>query len=154
LCQRKYALEIIEECGLLGAKPVEFPLEINHKLALASGPSLEDATSYRRLIGRLIYLTITLLELCYAVHILPQFMHEPREQHMEAAKWVIRYLEGVPRQGLLLTGDSDLQIYAYCDADWGTCPLTRRSLSGYYLTIGGSPASWKSKKQTTISGHL
>jgi len=37
LYQRKYALEIIEKCGLLGAKPVEFPMETNHKLALATG---------------------------------------------------------------------------------------------------------------------
>ena len=51
LCQRKYALEIIDECGLLGAKPTEFPMETNHKLALAKGHALADVTSYRRLIG-------------------------------------------------------------------------------------------------------
>jgi len=54
LCQRKYALEIIKECGLLGAKLAEFPMETNHKLALASRPNLGDVTSYKRLIGRLI----------------------------------------------------------------------------------------------------
>ena len=37
LYQRKYALEIVEECGLLGAKPVSFPMETNHKLGLATG---------------------------------------------------------------------------------------------------------------------
>ena len=37
LCKRKYALEIIDECGLLGAKPVDFPMEQNHHLALAQG---------------------------------------------------------------------------------------------------------------------
>jgi len=59
LCQRKYALQIIDECGLLGDKPAEFPMETNHKLALAKGHALADVTSYRHLIGRLIYLTIT-----------------------------------------------------------------------------------------------
>jgi len=58
LCQRKYALEIIEECGLLGAKPTDFPIEENHKLALATGWELQDATCYRQLVRRLIYLTI------------------------------------------------------------------------------------------------
>ena len=70
LCQRKYALEIVEECGLLGAKPIEFPMETNHKLALATGKLLSDPTQYRRLVGRLIYLTLTRPELSYSVHIL------------------------------------------------------------------------------------
>ena len=89
LCQSKYVLEIIEECGLLGAKPVEFPMETNHKLGLANGPLLNDPTQYRRLIGRLIYLTITRPELSYSVHILSQFLHAPRQAHMEAAKRVL-----------------------------------------------------------------
>ena len=46
-------------------------------------------------------------------------MHQPKEQHMKAAKRVLRYLKGVLEQGLLLISDSDLQFYAYCDADWG-----------------------------------
>ena len=45
-------------------------MEENHKLALAAGTSLSDAGRYRRLVGRLIYLTITQPDLCYAVHIL------------------------------------------------------------------------------------
>jgi len=59
LCQRKYTLEIIDECGLLGAKPVEFPIEENHKLALAYGRLLNDATRYQHLVECVIYLTIT-----------------------------------------------------------------------------------------------
>jgi len=70
LCQHKYALEIINECGLLGAEPANFPIEENHKLALANGHPLEDVTRYRRLVGRLICLSITRPKLVYAVHIL------------------------------------------------------------------------------------
>ena len=42
--QCKYVLEIVKECGLLGAKPVEFPMETNHQLACATGPDITDAT--------------------------------------------------------------------------------------------------------------
>jgi len=96
LCQRKYVLEIIE-CRLLGAKPVEFPMETKHKLALATGPQLDDATWYKRLVGRLIYLTIMRLELCNAVHVLSQFMHDPKEEYMKIARRVLKYLKGGTR---------------------------------------------------------
>ena len=46
LCQRKYALEVIDECGLLGPKPADFPIEGNHKLVLAVGRDVNDATRY------------------------------------------------------------------------------------------------------------
>ena len=42
--QRKYALEIIDESRLLGAKPADFPIVHNHMLALAPGKQLNDAT--------------------------------------------------------------------------------------------------------------
>lgn len=74
LSQRKYALDIISEAGLLGAKPCDFPMEQNHQLALATGPDFAHPDRYRRLVGRLIYLTITRPELCYVVHTLAQFM--------------------------------------------------------------------------------
>jgi len=66
LCQRKYALQIVDDCGQLGSKLVDFSIEENHKLALAMGKFIDDPSRYRHLI----YLTITQLELCYAVHIL------------------------------------------------------------------------------------
>jgi len=59
LCQRKYAPEIVDEYGLLGTKPADFLIKENHKLDLASGHLLNDAIKYRRLVERLIYLTIS-----------------------------------------------------------------------------------------------
>ncbi|KAG7594249.1 Reverse transcriptase RNA-dependent DNA polymerase [Arabidopsis thaliana x Arabidopsis arenosa] len=70
ICQRKYALDIISETGLLGAKPAGFPLEQNNKLGLSTSPRLPDPQRYRRLIGRLIYLEVTRPDLAFSVHIL------------------------------------------------------------------------------------
>lgn len=149
--QRKYALDIIAECGLLGAKPSPVPTELNHKLALVKGGPLLDPSKYRRLIGRLIYLTFTRPELSYIVHILSQFMQKPQEDHWITALRVVRYLKGCPDQGIMLTSNSNLSLTAYSDSDWPACPITRRSLSAYVVLLGDSIVSWKTKKQHTVS---
>ncbi|WVZ20882.1 hypothetical protein V8G54_008204 [Vigna mungo] len=135
LCQRKYALDIILEACLLGAKPTPLPLEENHRLALAEGPLLSDPARYRRLVGRLIYLCFTRPELSYSVHTLSQFMQQPREDHWHAALRVVRYLKGNPGQGILLRSDSDLNLYGWCDSDWASCPLTRKSVTGWFISL-------------------
>jgi len=96
LSQCKYALEIVNECGLLGAKPSDFPMEENHKLALVSGPSLVDVGRYQSLVGHLIYLTITRPYICHAVHVLSKFMQAPQEEHMNAPYRVLHYIKGTP----------------------------------------------------------
>ena len=123
LCQRKYTLDIISEIGLLGAKSAGTPLEQNHKLALAANSDLRDPGQYKRLVGRLIFLTITRPELSQCVHMLAQFMQQPKDEHWEAALRVVRYLKGNPGQGIILCSDSDLKLYAYCDSNWANCPL-------------------------------
>ena len=85
ISQRTYALETVDECGLLGSKLVDFPIEENHKLAITTWIDLHDPSRYRRLVGRLICLTITRPELNYVVHILSQFMQNPKEAHMDVA---------------------------------------------------------------------
>ncbi|KAK3021301.1 hypothetical protein RJ639_046872 [Escallonia herrerae] len=151
LSQRKYALDILSESGLSASKPAAFPMEQNHGLALAGGPLLSDLGPYRQLIGRLVYLTITRPDICYAVHVLSQFMQSPRSQHWDTALRILRYLKATPGQGLFLPADSPLQIYAFCDSDWASCPLTRRSVTRYFVSLGNSPISWCTKKQPTVS---
>lgn len=116
-----------------------------YRLALAEGESLSDPYPYCRLVGKLIYLEITRQEFSYAIHVLSQFMQSPKAAHWEAALRIFRYLKGNSGQGILLRSDSDLSIYAWCDSDWTGYPITRRSLTGWFIQLGGSPISWKRK---------
>lgn len=151
LCQRKYATDIVSELGLLGCKPAGSPIDQNHKLSLADGPLLADPERYRRLVGRLIYLAATRPDLTYAIHALSQFMQKPQTDHWLAALKVVRYLKGTLGQGVLLRAESSTHASGWSDSDWGACPITRRSLSGWFVQLGSSPIVWKTKKQDTVS---
>ncbi|KAK3032090.1 hypothetical protein RJ639_036304 [Escallonia herrerae] len=87
----------------------------------------------------------------YVVHILSQFMHDPRQPHLDAAYRVLHYLKGSPGQGILLPSNNTLYLQAFCDADWAGCPMTRKSTTGYIIFLGSSPVSWRAKKQTVVS---
>ncbi|GAA0171560.1 transmembrane signal receptor [Lithospermum erythrorhizon] len=151
LIQRKYALDIISEAGLLSSKPVGFPMEQNQKLASSTSALLKDSERYRRLVGRLLYLSFLRPDLSFAVHILSQFLHQPRQDYWSAALRVVKYLKGCPGQGILLSSQSTLKLSGWCDSDWASCSITRRSLSGWIIFLDDSPVSWKTKKQVTVS---
>ncbi|GJS40603.1 serine carboxypeptidase S28 family protein [Tanacetum coccineum] len=75
----------------------------------------------------------------------------PTSVHMQAVKHVLRYLLNSPDQGILLGNDSAVQVKAYCDSDWASCPMTRRSTTGYCCLLRDPLVSWKSKKQVVVS---
>jgi len=134
-------LEILKDGGILGAKPLNFPMEQNTKLS-DIGELLRDPSQYRRLVGCLIYLTITQPDIMYSVHVLSRFMHAPRRPHMEVVLRVLRYLKNAPGHGLFFPSQNDLSLQAFCDSDWAGCPMTRRSTTGYYVFLGSSLISW------------
>jgi hypothetical protein len=151
VCQRKYALEILETTGLLASKPAKIPMDPNVKFSKDSGQLLADPTSYRRLVGRLLYLTLSRPDISFAVQVLSQFMDKPRAPHLDAATQVLRYIKTSPAQGMFFPVISSLQLKAFCDSDWAGCLDSRRSVTGYCVFLDNSLVSWKSKKQTTVS---
>ncbi|XP_058776876.1 uncharacterized mitochondrial protein AtMg00810-like [Vicia villosa] len=112
---------------------------------------MSDPTSYRSLIGRLIYLTNTRPDISYTVQHLSQFVSQPLLPHYNAAIRLLRYLKTSPSSGILLSATSSLKLNAFADSDWARCPDSRKSITGFCILLGSSLVSWKSKKQQTVS---
>lgn len=116
LCQRKYD-EIIHDVGMLGCKLVRTPMEVNLKLSKDDGELLHDVGMYRRLIGRLLFLTITRPTITYFVHRLSKFMSKSRKPHLKATYRIIQYIKGTLGQSLLFPSNSPLHIKAFANAN-------------------------------------
>lgn len=151
LCQRKYVLDLLQDTGFLGAKPYSTPMDPNVKLNEKCGTMMDDPFIYRRLIGRLIYLTNTRPDISYSVGHLSQFLSKPTDIHLQAALRVVKYLKNAPGKGLFFPSQTDTQVKGFSDSDWGTCLDTRRSITGFCFFIGKSLICWKSKRQHTVS---
>ncbi|XP_025665131.1 uncharacterized mitochondrial protein AtMg00810-like [Arachis hypogaea] len=151
LSQRKYTLSILKSTNFVDAKLSSLPVETNLRMSVSDGDPLHDPSTYRRIIGRLMYLTISRPDITYAVFTLSQFLSKPTTTHLTALHHLLRYLKRTARQGLLFSAKSKLRLMAYANADWAGCPDTRRSVTRYCVFIGDSLISWRSKKQHTVS---
>ncbi|XP_047264718.1 uncharacterized mitochondrial protein AtMg00810-like [Capsicum annuum] len=160
--QRKYCLELVADMGLFNSKPVRAPIALNQKLTISEFDSyfppvgntdkfLKDPTRYQKLVGRLLYLTLTRTDIAFVVQLLSQFMHKPKISHMEATMRMVKYVKHSPGLGILMTSKGAKQLRAFCDADGASCPNTRQSITGYFVFYGDSLVFWKLKKQNNIS---
>ena len=153
LCQRKYVLDILSDSGMLGSRPTSTPMDYSTRLNALMGTPLSNtsASSYCRLIGRLIYLTNTRPDITHVVQQLSQYMANPTTAYSQAAFHVFRYLKGTPGSGIFLAAQGSPQLKAFSDSDWAGCRDTRRSITDFSIYLGNSLISWQSKKQSTVS---
>ena len=151
ISQQKYALDILEETGMLDCKPTDTLVDPNVKLVPRHGESLGNPGRYRRLVGKLNYLTITRPDIYFPVSVVSQFLQSPCDSHWDVVIRILRYIKSTPSQGVLYENKGHTQVVGYTDADWAGSPTDRRSTSGYCVFIGGNLISWKSKKQHVVA---
>ena len=131
MSQRTYTLDLLKYAGKLDVKPAKTPLEDGYKLLLEGeieeSKPFEDAKQYRKMVGKLIYLTITRPNICYAVNQVSQHMQAPNVKHWNMVDRILRYLRGSQGQGVWMGCNKNTEVVGYCDADWAGDSVDRRS---------------------------
>nr|GEX57839.1 retrovirus-related Pol polyprotein from transposon TNT 1-94 [Tanacetum cinerariifolium] len=110
-----------------------------------------DQPRFRSMVGSLMYLTTSRPDLVFAVCMCARYQAKPTKKHLEALKWVFRYLKGTINLGLWYLKDTAMALMAYADADHAGCQDTRRSTSGSAQFLGDKLVSWSSKKQKSTA---
>ncbi|KAL1224865.1 Retrovirus-related Pol polyprotein from transposon RE2 [Cardamine amara subsp. amara] len=110
-----------------------------------------EVKQYQRLVGRLIYLTITKPDISFAVNQVSQHMQAPSKHHWGMVDRILRYLKGRPRKGIWMGRNNSTDVVGYCDSDWEGDKVDRKSTTGYCTLFGGNLVTWRSKKQKMIS---
>ena len=102
---------------MIDCKPAETPIVKNHGLQFIEGAEMADQNQYRRLVGKLIYLSHTRPDIAYAVSVVGKFMHQPQVQHIGAVTRHLRYLKETCDRGILFRKNQHLELVAYTEAD-------------------------------------
>ncbi|XP_020263406.1 uncharacterized protein LOC109839390 [Asparagus officinalis] len=119
--QEKYCEDLLKRFNMKNCNPVATPALLNEKLSTNDGAPKVDASSYRSLVGSLIYLTNTKPDILYVVSIVSRFMSNPSKLHYGAAKQILRYLQGTKSMGIKYTTEEDNALSGYTDSDWAGC---------------------------------
>ena len=132
---------VVKPCSSLTAQSLHLTTE---------GELLRDPERYRRLVGKLNYLTITRPDIAHSVSIISQYMSSPTVDHWAAVEQIPCYLKGAPGHGILYGNHGHNRIECFTYVDWARSK-EGRSTSDYCVFVGGNLVSCKSKKQSVVS---
>ncbi|GJT02154.1 putative ribonuclease H-like domain-containing protein [Tanacetum coccineum] len=151
ISQYKYVADMLKKFDLASVKTAITPMET--KMALTKDEEADDVDAhlYRSMIGSLMYLTASRLDIMFAVCACSRFQVTPKTSHLNAVKRIFKYLNGKPNLGLWYPRESPFDLEAYSDSDYAGANLDRKSTTGGCQFLGRRLISWQCKKQTIVA---
>jgi hypothetical protein len=146
-------MDLVKRASMSSCKVVSTSIGTTEKLSSHIGDllGLNDATSFRSIIGGLQYLTLTRPDLAFAINKVCQYMHAPTTIHLVVVKRILRYVRGTVDLGLHIVKSPSLLVSGFSDADWTGFLDDRRSTRGFVVFLGANLVSWSARKQPTLS---
>ena len=149
--QTKYIKDLLRRFDMQDCSIAKTPIATATKLDADKQGKSVDQTSYRGMIGSLLYLTASRPDIMFSTCLCARFQAEPKESHLVAVKRIFRYLKGTPNLGLWYPKESGFQLVGYSDSDYAGCKVDRKSTTGSCQFLGNRLVSWFSKKQQSVS---
>ncbi|WVZ64504.1 LOW QUALITY PROTEIN: hypothetical protein U9M48_014007 [Paspalum notatum var. saurae] len=143
--QAKYTRDILKKFEMGDSKPMTTPMGTNTALDADEDGEAVDQKEFRGMIGSLLYLTATRLDIQFAVCLCARYQASPRTSHRQAVKRIFRYLKFTPVLGLWYSSGSSLSLRGFSDADHAGCWIDRKSTSGTCQLLGTSLVTWSSR---------
>ncbi|GJT73018.1 retrovirus-related pol polyprotein from transposon TNT 1-94 [Tanacetum coccineum] len=149
--QSKYIKEMLKKFGLEDSKLIKTLMSTKTKLTRDEEGESVDNTKYRGMIGSLLYLPTSRLDILFSACLCAHFQEDPKTSHLEAIKRIFRYIKGTMHLGLWYPKGSDIETIVYADSDHAGDYEDRNSTSGLRTFMGCFLTSWFSKKQTALA---
>ncbi|GJT46347.1 putative ribonuclease H-like domain-containing protein, partial [Tanacetum coccineum] len=151
ISQDKYVADILKKFDFCSIITATTHIASNKPLVKDEDGLDVDVHIYRSMIGSLMYLTASRLDIMFAVFACARFQVTPKASHLNAVKRIFRYLKHQPKLGLWYPRDSPFELEAFSDSDYGGASLDRKSTIGGCQFLGRRLISWQCKKQTIVA---
>jgi hypothetical protein len=160
LCQKDYIEMMFKDFTFSPNESITTPIDEKLKLTATEEENLTQEQlhyvslfPYRKVIGAILYVNVcTRPSISYAISTLAQFVVKPTFKACKALVRLAQFVYNTRKDRLALGGNAKLpHITAYCDSDWGGCPMSRLSRSGHIIFMGNGPVVWYSKKQSNVA---
>ncbi|GJT85753.1 retrovirus-related pol polyprotein from transposon TNT 1-94 [Tanacetum coccineum] len=154
ICQSQNTIDLLKKHGMEKCDTISTPMATVKLDADLQGTQV-DQTKYRSMIGGLMYLTASRLDIAFATFVCARYQARPTEKHLKEVKMIFRYLRQTINIGLWYSKDSRFELIAYSDADLAWCNDDCKSTSRGIQFLEDKLVSWSSKKKDyTSKAHL
>ncbi|GJV69836.1 putative ribonuclease H-like domain-containing protein [Tanacetum coccineum] len=151
ISQDKYVVDILKKFDFCSIKSATTLIESNKPLVKDEDGVEVDVHEYQSMIGSLVYLTASRLDIIFAICACVRFQVTPKASHLHVVKRIFRYLKHQPKLGLWYPRDSPFELEAFLDSNYAGASLDRKSITGGCQFLGRRLISWQCKKQTIMA---